>query len=54
MHTLGPIRQPLAGQPGLHSRKLNQDLVPDRTDQHVTATIDVHVFQLRALDQQPF
>jgi hypothetical protein len=54
VHALGPVRQPLAGQPGLRGRKLIQDLVPDRADQHVTATVDVHVFQLRALDQQPF
>ena len=53
-NALGAIRQPLAGQPGLHGRKLVQDLVPDRADQHVAATVDMHVFQLRALDQQPF
>lgn len=54
VHALRPVRQTLAGQTGLCSCKLVQDLVPDRTDQHVTAPVDVHIFQLWALDQEPF
>jgi hypothetical protein len=53
VHALGPVGQPLAWHPGRRGRELVKDLVPDGSDQHVAAPVDVHVFQLGALDQQP-